>query len=45
MTTVGLNGYLSRRLRMMFNYSHGEVENSLADGEMDIFQARLQVDF
>ncbi len=45
MGTAGLNWYLSRRLRLMFNYSHGQVENSPTKGDLDIFQSRLQIDF
>jgi phosphate-selective porin OprO/OprP len=45
MTTAGLNWYLSRRLRIMFNYGHGEVRETTDEGDVDIFHSRLQVDF
>ncbi len=43
--TLGLNWYLNPNVRIMWNYVHAEVDDALADGDLDIFQTRFQVDF
>ena len=49
--TVGLNWYLNRNIRFMFNYIFAHVEDSnagtqfLRDGDTDIFQMRFEIDF
>jgi phosphate-selective porin OprO/OprP len=40
--TLGLNWYLLSNLRLSTNYVHGRV---FGQGDVDILQARLQVDF
>jgi phosphate-selective porin OprO/OprP len=45
MMTAGLNWYLSSHLRIMFNYGHGDVRGTTQEGDVDIFQSRVQVDF
>ena len=48
--TLGLNWYLSRDLRFMFNYIRAEVKDrrttpTVPDGDADIFQVRFQIEF
>jgi phosphate-selective porin OprO/OprP len=47
--TVGLNWYLSRQLRFMFNYIYANVDDRespyVTDGHADIFQTRFQWSF
>jgi phosphate-selective porin OprO/OprP len=43
--TLGLNWYLNSIVRMMFNYTHAEIENNITvqEANLDAFQFRLQV--
>ena len=48
--TAGLNWYLSKKTRFMFNYIRAKVKDrerppSVDDGSADIFQARFQIQF
>jgi len=48
--TVGLNWHLNNNTRVLLNYVHAEIENSLAvnsitDADLDILQMRFQIDF
>jgi phosphate-selective porin OprO/OprP len=43
--TVGLNWYLTPNSRLMLNYVHADVEHDFYDGDLDILQTRVQVDF
>ena len=48
--TVGLNWHLNNNTRVMLNYVHAEIEDSLADKSitdagLDIYQMRFQIDF
>ena len=48
--TLGLNWYLSRKLRFMFNYIRAEVKDRrttpmVPEGDADIFQRRFQIEF
>ncbi|MBW1771969.1 MAG: hypothetical protein JRJ82_03650, partial [Deltaproteobacteria bacterium] len=48
--TLGLNWYLSRKLRFMFNYIRAEVKDrrttpTVPEGDADIFQMRFQIEF
>ena len=45
--TFGLNWYLNPNTRLMFNYVHASVDDRIdgANGDMNIFQARIQIDF
>ncbi len=45
--TVALNWYLNPNTRVMWNYVHAELDDTLHNGEVeeDIFQMRFQVDF
>lgn len=45
--TVGVNWYLGQNFRLMANYVHSEVDavNPALDREVDVVQARAQLDF
>jgi phosphate-selective porin OprO/OprP len=45
--TMGANWYLGRNFRLMANYVHSEVDavNPLLDRDVDVVQARAQIDF
>jgi len=48
--TAGLNWYLSKKTRFMFNYVRAKVKDrkippAVEDGSADIFQARFQIEF
>ena len=48
--TLGLNWYLNRKLRFMFNYIRAEVKDRgttpvVPEGNTDIFQMRFQIEF
>ncbi|MCH7651869.1 MAG: porin, partial [Nitrospinae bacterium] len=47
--TVGLNWHLNPNTRFMFNYVHSMVDSaavpSASAGNLNIFQARFQIDF
>jgi phosphate-selective porin OprO/OprP len=45
--TVGLNWYLNPYTRMMFEYVRSDINQNtgLGNGELNIFQARAQIDF
>ena len=43
--TVGVNWYLNPNIRLMWNYVHAEIDRHVFDGDLNIFQTRLQVTF
>jgi phosphate-selective porin OprO/OprP len=43
--TAGLNWYVNKRVRFMFNYVHAESEKESGDVDVDIAQLRAQIDF
>jgi phosphate-selective porin OprO/OprP len=48
--TAGLNWYLNKKTRFMFNYIRAKVEDretqpAVEEGSADIFQARFQIEF
>jgi phosphate-selective porin OprO/OprP len=43
--TAGLNWYVNKRVRFMFNYVHAESEKESGDLDVDIAQLRAQIDF
>ncbi len=45
MLMTGLNWYLRPQLKWMFEYGHGRVSGGPLDGNMNIFQTRVGVDF
>jgi len=43
--TLGLNWYLNPNMRLMFNYTHADVDHDSYEGDVNVLQSRLQVDF
>ncbi|HOZ49143.1 MAG TPA: porin [Candidatus Hydrogenedentes bacterium] len=43
--TFGVNWYLNPNTRIMWNYVHAMIEHDLYEGDLDILQTRVQVDF
>jgi len=45
--TAGLNWYLNPNTRLMFNYVYADLEKraDVKDDDINVFQARFQVDF
>lgn len=45
--TVGVNWYVGRNFRLMANYVHSELDavNPLLDRNVDVVEARVQLDF
>jgi hypothetical protein len=43
--TIGINWYLSKRFRVMFNWVHTRYEKAASVGEADIAQIRAQYSF
>ncbi len=43
--TAGANWYISRNFRLMANYVHSEVDGPLFDRDVDVIEARAQVNF
>lgn len=43
--TIGLNWYLNRHMRLMFNYVNSTVTDADGEGNMNIFETRAQVNF
>lgn len=43
--TLGLNWYINRHARLMANYVYADYKKNIAQGNVDIFQMRGQVDF
>jgi phosphate-selective porin OprO/OprP len=45
LVTLGLNGYLTSRLKVMFDYAWGRVAGGVQDGELRMAQGRVQYEF
>lgn len=45
LATVGLNGYLTSRLKIMFNFAVGRLGQSGDDGDLQILEGRVQYEF
>lgn len=43
--TIGLNGYLTSRLKVMFDCAFGRVTEAAQDGDLRIVEGRLQYEF
>lgn len=43
--TAGVNWYLNPNMRVMLNYVYAHIDHSLADGDLNIIQGRVQIDF
>jgi phosphate-selective porin OprO/OprP len=43
--TIGLNGYLTSRLKVMLDYAVGRVTDAAKDGDLRIMQGRVQYEF
>jgi phosphate-selective porin OprO/OprP len=43
--TTGVTWYPHSHLRWKFNYVHGNVTSSPAEGRMNIFETRMEIDF
>jgi len=43
--TLGVNWYLNANTRIMVNYIYAQIDNSRYDGDLEILQSRVQVDF
>jgi phosphate-selective porin OprO/OprP len=43
--TLGLNGYLTRQLKVMVNYALGRVDESEQEGDLRIVEGRVQYEF
>jgi phosphate-selective porin OprO/OprP len=45
LATIGLNGYLTSRLKVAFDYAFGRVTDAAKDGDLRIMQGRVQYEF
>jgi phosphate-selective porin OprO/OprP len=43
--TAGVNWYLNPNVRLMLNYTLADIVHDLYEGDIDMLQARFQVDF
>ena len=43
--TLGLNWYLNTNLRVSANYIHNDIDNNAYDGQFDVYQTRMQLEF
>ena len=44
LATVGLNGYLSAHLQIMFDCAFGRVDRGEEEGDLRILEGRIQYD-
>jgi phosphate-selective porin OprO and OprP len=45
LATWGVNGYLTSRLKIMIDYSHGYIDHIENDGNLQILESRVQYEF
>jgi phosphate-selective porin len=45
MLMVGVNWYLNSHLKWRFDYGFGHVRGRNSDGNLTLFQTRIEVDF
>lgn len=43
--TLGLNWYLNPNVRVMWNYTHADLDSPIYEGDLEIFQTRFQLAF
>ena len=43
--TLGVNWYLNPNMKTALNFVHGEIDHDLYKGDIDVVEARFQVDF
>ena len=45
LATLGVNGYLTTRVKVMLDYAIGHVDHGDNDGELRIVEGRVQYEF
>jgi hypothetical protein len=45
LATVGLNAYLTARLKFMVDYAVGRVDRAANEGDLQILEGRVQYEF
>jgi phosphate-selective porin OprO/OprP len=45
LVTVGVNGYLTSRVKVMLDYAFGQVDHIENDGDVRILEGRVQYEF
>jgi phosphate-selective porin len=45
LATVGVNGYLTSRIKVMLDYAAGRADRGESDGDVRIAEGRVQYEF